>query len=289
MDVSTDATTTAAPVLLSKKRPRLDLEVEPRKKSRSVFGQVFGTLKRARDEDSQAKSTDAVKKRLEIDSRIMGKITRDQTLVRKQDEAKRDRITANRKEEDLAIKDGIMRFRQKVFPRLAGFLLTTDEIPADGVEDADEDKRDASPCRTTSRTAAPPAHPPRTRQPPALYFLPAVLTPAQQKFLDAQKDKFSESVNEEAKEWTMEKKKGLEEVAELRRKANEVVELVIEGGDDEKPPRQKSPTPPVGAVEDKMDVEDKVGEDAPPPAQEEPQREKERQTTAMDTEDTIEY
>lgn len=38
----------------------------------------------------------------------MGKITRDQTLVRQQDEAKRDRINANRKEEDLAIKNGIV-------------------------------------------------------------------------------------------------------------------------------------------------------------------------------------
>lgn len=50
-----------------------------------------------------------MKKRIEIDTRIMGKITREQITVRKQDEAKRDRVMANRKEEDLAIKDGIVR------------------------------------------------------------------------------------------------------------------------------------------------------------------------------------
>ena len=38
----------------------------------------------------------------------MGKITRDQTIVRKNEEAKRDKITANRKEEDLAIKETVV-------------------------------------------------------------------------------------------------------------------------------------------------------------------------------------
>jgi len=59
-------------------------------------------LKKARDQDAQAKSSESVKKRIEIDTRIMGKITREQITVRRQDEAKRDRLMANRKEEDLA-------------------------------------------------------------------------------------------------------------------------------------------------------------------------------------------
>jgi hypothetical protein len=46
---------------------------------------------------------------MEIDNRIMGKITKEQTATRKLDEAKKDRINAVRKEEDLAIKDAFVR------------------------------------------------------------------------------------------------------------------------------------------------------------------------------------
>lgn len=63
-DTNGTTTTTVADAKMddakTRKRPRLDLEVEPRKKTRSVFGQVFGTLKKARDQDSKEKTSDSV-------------------------------------------------------------------------------------------------------------------------------------------------------------------------------------------------------------------------------------
>ncbi|KAG8995048.1 hypothetical protein FRB93_001238 [Tulasnella sp. JGI-2019a] len=265
----------------TRKRPRLDLEVEPRKKTRSVFGQVFGTLKKARDQDSKEKSSDSVKKRIEIDTRIMGKITREQITVRKQDEAKRDRTMANRKEEDLAIKDSILRLRQAVFPRLAGFLLTPDVFPED-----DE-------LLLADGTAAPapaPAslnHPPSSKQPPALYYLPAKLTPAQDKFLAKQKAAAAQVISEEMKEWVVDRKKGVEEVAELRKRAldNSMLPPPAAGDDDESHPRrQRSESVATMEVE-----EEKVGEvahvDDDHPSMHHPEKDK----TGVDAEDTIEY
>ncbi len=58
MDTESHGATTQSASQI-RKRPRLDLEVEPRKKTRSVFGQVFGTLRKAREEDKQLKTSDA--------------------------------------------------------------------------------------------------------------------------------------------------------------------------------------------------------------------------------------
>ncbi|KAG9026134.1 hypothetical protein FS837_004699, partial [Tulasnella sp. UAMH 9824] len=102
-----------------KKRPGQEKRPEPAKKSRSLFSQIYGTLKKA-NEENDSEPTEAVRKRREIDARIYGKINRDVNLVRRQEEAKRDRHSALRKEEELAIKDDVMKFRQNCFPRLAG-------------------------------------------------------------------------------------------------------------------------------------------------------------------------
>ncbi|KIO22643.1 hypothetical protein M407DRAFT_27831, partial [Tulasnella calospora MUT 4182] len=89
-----------------KKRPGQEKASETAKKSRSLFSQVFGTLKKAKEENA-SEPTEAVRKRREIDARIYGKINRDVNLVRRQEEAKRDRHSALRKEEELAIKDEV--------------------------------------------------------------------------------------------------------------------------------------------------------------------------------------
>lgn len=62
VDVESSAPASTGPTAAGneRKRPRLDLNAEPRKKGRSIFGQVFGTLKKARDEDSKLKTSDAV-------------------------------------------------------------------------------------------------------------------------------------------------------------------------------------------------------------------------------------
>ncbi|KIO22646.1 hypothetical protein M407DRAFT_116562 [Tulasnella calospora MUT 4182] len=55
-------------------------------------------------------------------------INRDVNLVLRQEEAKRDRHNTIRKEEELAIKDELMKFPQNCFPRFGRFLLTSDDI-----------------------------------------------------------------------------------------------------------------------------------------------------------------
>ena len=50
------------------------------------------------------------KKRQSIDARLQAKLAKEQNLIRKQDEAKKDRLAATRKEEDLSVKDGIVRY-----------------------------------------------------------------------------------------------------------------------------------------------------------------------------------
>jgi len=208
----------------------------------------------------------------------MGKITREQITVRKQDEAKRDRTMANRKEEDLAIKDSILRLRQAVFPRLAGFLLTHDVFPQD--DDLPEDG-------TAAPESASLNHPPSSKQPPALYFLPAKLTPAQDKFLAKQKAAAAQVISEEMKEWAVDRKKGVEEVAELRKKAleNSMLPPPTAGDDDESHPRrQRSESVATMEVE-----EEKVGDVAHVDEDHPDTHHLEKEKGVVDAEDTIEY
>ncbi len=55
-DAGADGTTT-------KKRPRIDMAVEPRerKRGKTMFGLVLGTLKRAQNEDKERNASDAVR------------------------------------------------------------------------------------------------------------------------------------------------------------------------------------------------------------------------------------
>ncbi|KAG8934861.1 hypothetical protein FRC01_014027 [Tulasnella sp. 417] len=273
-----------------KKRPGQEKAPQAAKKSRSLFSQVFGTLQKAKDEIT-SQPTEAIRKRREIDARIYGKINRDVNLVRRQEEAKRDRHSALRKEEELAIKDEVMKFRQNCFPRLAGFLLTSDDIPPDTDEKGElVPERSSSPGPGDESSAVSPSlkkpltHPPPLKQPPALYFLPAILTPAQQKFLDAQQATVKEILVEEQKEWEDTKRTGLEEVKSLRKHAEEAMAPVKAKEEEDKkndeearkkdnePLRAPASLPVAQTAEEEMEVETES-----------------TVTRGMDTEERIEY
>jgi len=274
--VETEKDSAAQTAQPARKRPRLEMETEPRKKTRSVFGQVFGTLRKAREDDNQLKTSDAAKKRSEID-----------------DEAKRDRHSANRKEEDLTIKDSIMKFKQEKISRLSGFLLTSDVFPnADSRPEPEDSALTSRPSSPTPRKKVL-AHPPPISHPPPLYYLPAILTPNQAKFLEEQTRLTSEIMQEESREWADDKKKGLEEIAELRRKAAEALNSAAEAS------KARTPTPPplsadaAVAPEETMEVEEKVGEsvvDGEPTLQQPKDVLEEKRAPQLgDGEDTIEY
>ncbi|PIL26622.1 hypothetical protein GSI_11288 [Ganoderma sinense ZZ0214-1] len=178
----------------TKKRPRLDMAVEPRerKRGKTMFGLVLGTLTKAKNEDKERNASDAV--RLTTPPSVRA------------EEAKKDKTSANRKEEDLQLKDSIHKLRRTRLPLLSNFLLTSDVIPS-----ADSDSR-----ASTNPLAAPP----KTRPPP-LYYRPAKLLPSQEAFLQRRKEEVQDAAEKEWDEFKAERTAGVEEIGRLRERVAE--------------------------------------------------------------------
>ncbi|KII95445.1 hypothetical protein PLICRDRAFT_34307 [Plicaturopsis crispa FD-325 SS-3] len=191
----------------TKKRPRLDLHAEPRKRGKSMFGLVLGTLNKAKIEDKERNASEAAKKRQLIEQRLQTKLRKETDSVRRAEEAKKDKTTANRKEEDLQLKDSLHKLRRTRLPLLANFLLTSDHIPSDN----------ASPLPPT---ANPLSLAPRTHPPP-LYYLPAILTPAQESFINRRKADVKDAAEKEWEEFRTERTAGIEEISQLRQRVAE--------------------------------------------------------------------
>ncbi|KAI0628437.1 hypothetical protein C8Q77DRAFT_1148513 [Trametes polyzona] len=216
----------------TKKRPRIDMAVEPRerKRGRTAFGLLLGTLAKAKNEDKERNSSEAAKKRQLIEKKLQDKLQKETDSVRRAEEAKKDKTTANRKEEELQLKDSIHKWRRTRLPLLSNFLLTSDVIPP---VDSDE---------PTSKT--PLAHPPRSRPPP-LYYLPAKLLPSQEAFLQRRKAEVKEAAEKEWEEFKEERAAGVEEINKLRQRvAEEENRQKIERTESEEksaPPEASSP------------------------------------------------
>jgi pinin/SDK/memA/ protein conserved region len=218
--LDTDATMQDAPqattpgAVAPKKRPRLDLTIEPRerKRGKSMFGLLVGTLNKAKTEDEARNASEAVqthtssihnyacpdlmlqaKKRQLIDKRLQDRLRKETDSVRRAEEAKKDKHTANRKEEEIQLKNSIVshlradldigkaktpcdlhqhRLRRTRLPILANFLLTSDLIPSE----------DSSPSLSHRWVLEP-----SRSHPPPLYYLPVVLTPSQDAFIAKRK------------------------------------------------------------------------------------------------------
>lgn len=119
----------------TKKRPRFNFGAlggagGDRKRGRGMLGLVVGTLTKAKNEDKERMASDAVcsrslhrlssrslrhsvvfqaKKRHMIEQRLQMKLRKDADSVRRAEEAKKEKTLANRKEEDLQLKDSIVR------------------------------------------------------------------------------------------------------------------------------------------------------------------------------------
>jgi hypothetical protein len=90
-------------------RPKLDMSTTSakpgeRKKTRSLFGVLVGTLNKARVEDKERSATVAAQKRAMLDQRLQMKLRREKDSGRRADEVKKDRLGAGRREEELGIK-----------------------------------------------------------------------------------------------------------------------------------------------------------------------------------------
>ncbi|KZT27093.1 hypothetical protein NEOLEDRAFT_155908 [Neolentinus lepideus HHB14362 ss-1] len=200
-------TAPAAMAAGNRKRPRLDLGAAggQHKRGRNMFGLLVGTLNKAKIEEKEKSASEAAKKRYLLEQRLQAKLRKETDSVRRAEEAKKDKMTANRKEEELQLKDSIHKLRRTRYPLLANFLCTSDLIPMDGSEPAPTD-----PLTNPSRS-----------HPPPIYYLPAILTPAQESFLNRRKAEVKEAAEKEWVAYKEERQKGLEEIGELRRRVAE--------------------------------------------------------------------
>ncbi|EIM80698.1 uncharacterized protein STEHIDRAFT_162476 [Stereum hirsutum FP-91666 SS1] len=209
-----EASQVTAPAVAPRKRPRLDLTAEPkeRKRGKSMFGLVLGTLNKAKNEDKARNSSEAAKKRQLIEQRLQEKLRKETDSVRRAEEAKKDKTVANRKEEDLQLKDSIHKLRHTNLPLLANFLCTSDSIPTSDPDSPSES--DQPPSRNVL------SGPPRSHPPP-IYYLPAVLTPAQEAFLVKRKAEVKEAAEQEWATFRLERSAGIEEIQTLRQRVQE--------------------------------------------------------------------
>lgn len=73
-----------------------------------MFGLVLGTLNKAKLEDKERNASEAAKKRHLIEQRLQTKLRQETEVVRKAEEAKKEKNLANRKEEDLQLSISIV-------------------------------------------------------------------------------------------------------------------------------------------------------------------------------------
>ncbi|KAI0262184.1 hypothetical protein BC834DRAFT_925286 [Gloeopeniophorella convolvens] len=286
----------AAPAAAApKKRPRLDLTVEPRerKRGKSMFGLLVGTLNKAKNEDEARNASEAARKRQLIDKRLQDKLRKETDTVRRAEEAKKDKHSANRKEEEIQLKNSIHKFRRTRLPVLANFLLTSDVIPSDEATPPPSQKLVLEPSRS---------------HPPPLYYLPIILTPAQEAFITRRKAEAVETAEKEWDTFRSERDSGIKEIQELRQRVVEeearkqAEREAAKSEEDAKPepsptaeqPRSSNPEP--SPSEAKMDVdetpaEDRHGsvlkEDNPKP--DDSDRKDEPATMQADDDDAVEY
>ncbi|KZV83675.1 hypothetical protein EXIGLDRAFT_728058 [Exidia glandulosa HHB12029] len=202
-----------APAPAPRVRPKIDLQAAGKK--RTMFGMLVGTLNKAKIEDKERSASEAAKKRAILEERLQKKLTKETSAVRKTEEARRGRMQASKKEEELGVKGGIIRSRMHRLPTLAHFLLTSDSIPLDAPMDDDTDSDKMTEAGRAILIAPPRAHP------PPLFFLPAKLTDAQKSWLERRKKEVDAGLRAEWRAWVLERTAAQEEISTLRKAASE--------------------------------------------------------------------
>ncbi|KZT65423.1 hypothetical protein DAEQUDRAFT_768889 [Daedalea quercina L-15889] len=315
-----DAAPTEEPTKAGRKRPRIDMapDAGQRKRGKSMFALALGTLTKAKNEDRERNQSEAAKKRQEIEQRLQEKLRKETDSVRRAEEVKKDKTAANRKEEELQLKDSIYKLRRTRLPLLANFLLTSDTIPdlppaeehsppSSSEPPQDADGANANLASATARASRAPALVgPLRSHPPPLYYLPAILTPAQEAFLKRRKEEVKAAAEAEWSAFVAERSGGVSDISRLRKrvaeeeprpkssKAEEDIDIADAAAASSSPEKQpgremdvSKATPPQNgaspskevAEETRMEVDDEVTKEnerkekpaaphAPPPADE---------------------
>ncbi|KAH7104387.1 hypothetical protein BKA62DRAFT_694539 [Auriculariales sp. MPI-PUGE-AT-0066] len=209
-------------------RPKLDFKVERaggagvrKRAGRTMFGVVLGTLNKAKIEDKERAASEAAKKRALIDQRLQSKIARETNSVRKQEEARSKRSAAQRKQDDLALKDSIIRSRLHRLPLLANFLLTCDKVPSnpDDITTNDDINGQVIDTKNLSEGTRSILDAPPRGHPPPLFFLPAVLLDSQRKFIERRKKEVETVLKFEWSEFREQRDSLKADIASLRAEA----------------------------------------------------------------------
>lgn len=93
-----------------------------------MFGLVLGTLNKAKIEGKERDASEAAKRRQLLEARLQAKLRNETAEVRRQEEAKKDKTLATRKEEELGVKVSVYKLRRMRLSLLANFLLTSDDM-----------------------------------------------------------------------------------------------------------------------------------------------------------------
>ncbi|KAK7030940.1 hypothetical protein VNI00_013887 [Paramarasmius palmivorus] len=267
----------------TRKRPRLDLTAEPgnreRKRGKSMFGLVLGTLNKAKLEDKERNASEAAKKRQLIDQRLQSRLRKETDSVRRAEEAKKDKTNANRKEEDLQLKDSVYKLRRKRLPLLANFLLTSDDIP-----DVDDPEKSSTPSEN-------PLAPPPRSHPPPLYYLPTILTPSQEAFIAKRKQEVSEAAEKEWSIFREERTAGIAEIQQLRQRVVEEEENRKKepGGDADAEMDTREEAATSKSEDKKTDNESMDVDDGPKAVESEKPKEESAPPPQADDDDAVEY
>ncbi|KIK91881.1 hypothetical protein PAXRUDRAFT_830468 [Paxillus rubicundulus Ve08.2h10] len=283
-------TAPAAMASANKRRPKIDLGVlsGERRRGKSMFGIVLGTLNKAKIEDKERNASEAAKKRQLIEQRLQTKLRKETDSVRRAEEAKKDKNAANRKEEELQLKDSIYKVRHARLPLLTNFLVTSDIIPSS----------DSSPPPLSSDPLAQPLR----SHPPPLYYLPAILTPAQETFLARRKAEVTEAIEKEWLAFCEERTAGIEEIKQLRQRVSEEDtrrkkerEAAGKGEGEDKEMTEETDEPhrdPIPQPDAEMEVDEGVKPESAPETRKEsaePERKDESAAMQADDEDAVEY
>ncbi|PVG00415.1 hypothetical protein CPB86DRAFT_755084 [Serendipita vermifera] len=200
-------------------RKKLDLN----QNKRGAFSVLLGTLSKAKKEDKQRNASEAAQKRALLEKRLHAKLARETTSVRRAEQAKRDRQAAFRKEEELAMKENLIRHRHRQLPNLARFLLCTDRIDTDlSSFTPSEILVSLQPPRRQTSAGGPASLQRRTVVDSTIFYLPSKSLPWQEQLIAKRCEMVKEAIEQEWQNWTEEKKKGMTEVENLKKQAEDL-------------------------------------------------------------------
>ncbi|CAG7854706.1 SubName: Full=Uncharacterized protein {ECO:0000313/EMBL:CCA66393.1} [Serendipita indica DSM 11827] len=193
-------------------RRKLDLS----QNKRGAFSVLLGTLSKAKKEDKIRSASEAAQKRALLEKRLNAKLARETISAGRAEQSKRIQGTANKREQELAMKHSLMRHRQQQFPSLAKSLLSSDNT------DTDPESLD---WKETLSTINPPrrhgAKPTSTRS--VIFYKPKILLGWQETLLNKREAAVTKALAEEWKAWQTECSEAREQISRLRKEAEELL------------------------------------------------------------------